>query len=114
MNGFEGSSGTATEDAVAEPLRFERRQQDRWPIDGVATAFELGGPGFGHMYSLRAIDYSHSSMGAASDTAIPPGTVLSLGFQTPGYAARRGHVIRCTPAGDGYRVAIAFEQRLAA
>ncbi len=113
MNGSEGSSGTMTE-VAPEPLRFERREQDRWPLDGVATAFELGGAGFGHMYSLKMLDYSHGAMGANADEPLPPGAVVSVGFQTPGYAARRGHVVRCTPVGEGYRIAIAFEQRLAA
>ena len=97
-----------------QPLRFERRQFDRWGLDGVATAFELGGNTFGRMHTLKMIDYSDMGMGAATDTVIPPGTTVSVGFQTPGYIAKRGTVIRCLPCGDGYRVAVGFEQRLAA
>ena len=96
------------------PLRFERRQADRWPIDGVATAFELAGDGFGRTHTLRMLDYSNDGIGAVSDTVIAPGTTVSLGFQSPGYPARRGTIARCLPCGEGYRVAVIFEQRMAA
>ena len=96
------------------PLKFERRQSDRWPIDGVATAFQLAGDGFGQMHTLKMVDYSDGGIGAMSQTVLTPGTMVSLGFQSPGYMARRGVVHRCEPCGDGYRVAVIFEQRMAA
>ncbi len=107
-------SDRAGEPQTDQPLRFERRQLDRWGLDGIATAFELGGEAFGRMHTLKMIDYSDLGMGAASETVIPPGTEVSVGFQSPGYIAKRGTVIRCLPNGDGYRVAVGFEQRLAA
>ena len=97
-----------------EPLRFERRRSDRWTMDGVATAFIVAGPEFGRMHTLRALDYSPNGIGAMSDTVLQPGTCVSIGFQSPGYSARRGVVMRCLPCGEGYRVAVAFEHRLAA
>ena len=99
---------------VEGPLRFERRQADRWSIDGVATAFELAGEHFGRTHTLRMLDYSDVGIGAVSDTVISPGTAVSIGFQSPGYIARRGTISRCIPCGEGYRTAILFEQRLAA
>ncbi|MEY3024944.1 MAG: hypothetical protein RJA16_1770, partial [Planctomycetota bacterium] len=36
------------------------------------------------------------------------------GFEAPGYVAKRGEVIACRELGDSYRVAIRFEERLAA
>jgi hypothetical protein len=96
------------------PLRFERRREDRWTLDGVATAFEVAGVDFGRTHTLRMHDYSHAGMGAFSDSPVMPGTTVSIGFQAPGYPARRGTVHRCEPCGNGYRVAICFEQRLAA
>lgn len=95
-------------------LRFERRRTDRWPLDGVATAFELAGDGFGRTHALRLLDCSDEAIGALSDTVVRPGTTVSVGFHAPGYSARRGVVSRCRPCGDGYRVAILFERRLAA
>lgn len=106
-------TGTVGEES-AGPLRFERRQADRWPIDGAATVFELAGNGFGRTHALRMCDYSMAGMGAFSETVIPLGTSISVGFQAPGYPARRGFISRCLPCGDGYRIAIAFENRLAA
>ena len=96
------------------PLRFERRLSDRWSIDGVATAFELAGEGFGRTHTLRMLDYSTEGIGAICETVISPGTSVSIGFQSPGYPARRGMIIRCLPCGEGYRMAVIFEQRMAA
>ena len=96
------------------PLRFERRSQDRWPVEGVATAFRLAGDRFGEMQSLKMIDYSWDGLGAISSAPLEPGTMVSLGFQSPGYMAKRGVVVRCLPCGDGYRLAIRFEALLAA
>ena len=102
------------EDVQAGPLRLERRHVDRWPVQGTATAFCISGDIFGRMHDLRLLDYSDHGLGAVSDSAIDPGTIVSIGFQAPGYAARRGTVLRCTPCGEGYRVAIQFEWRRAA
>ena len=96
------------------PLTFDRRQSDRWSIEGAATAIRLAGAEFGIIHELRSLDYSHGGMGATSDTVIEPGTVVSVGFQRPGLIAQRGVVLRCLPCGDGYRLAIRFEGRLAA
>lgn len=96
------------------PYRFERRLADRWPLDGVATLFELAAESFGQTHTLRTCDFSHGGMGALSDTMISPGTSVSIGFQAPGYPARHGVVARCLPCGEGYRVAIYFEMRRAA
>jgi len=104
----------AGERDACEPLRFERRQCDRWGLEGVATVFELAGDGFGRMHTLKMLDYSEGGLGAVSDTVIPLGSTVSIGFQAPGYIAKRGVVMRCAPCGHGYHVAIGFEQRLAA
>lgn len=96
------------------PLRFERRGVDRWPTHGVANAFRLSGEKFGCIHELSILDWSHDGLGAICDSVIEPGTCVSLGFQAPGNPAKRGIVLRCTPCGKGYRVAIQFEARLAA
>lgn len=105
---------SGTDAASDGPLRFERRGIDRWQLKGIATAFRLSGDRFGAMHDLRTIDFSHDGLGAISDAVIEPGTLVSIGFQEPGYAAKRGIVLRCMPCGDGYRVAIQFEARMAA
>ncbi|HRQ76113.1 MAG TPA: PilZ domain-containing protein [Phycisphaerales bacterium] len=110
----ESSVADSTSFAPPAPLRFERRSSDRWSSPGAATAFRLGGRDFGRMHELKLIDFSHHGLGAISPTVIEPGTAVSIGFQAPGCIARRGTVLRCTPCGDGYRVAVEFEMRMAA
>lgn len=83
-------------------------------MNTAATAFELAGQNFGRMHRLKVVDASHDGIGAISDTVLMPGSVVSLGFASPGQTARRGLVLRCTPCGEGYRVAIEFEARQAA
>lgn len=98
----------------AGPLRFERRASDRWSVQCAATAFRLSGDGFGRFHEMRVTDMGHDGMGAISETAVEPGSIVALGFQNPSYLARRGTVVRCVPCGQGYRVALRFERRLAA
>jgi hypothetical protein len=95
-------------------LKFERRQMDRWQVGGVATAFELAGDSFGRMHTLRMVDYSDEGFGATSPSMLTPGTSVSIGFQEPGYMAKRGTIIRCEPVGEGYRIGVVFERRMAA
>jgi hypothetical protein len=95
-------------------LRFEQRHDDRWPMQGAATLFRLGGERFGEMVNLHMEDFSPRGMGATSDTPIEPGAVVSVGFSAPGYPAKRGVVVSCVPCGRGYRVGVLFEARLAA
>lgn len=92
----------------------ERREHDRWNVQGVATAFCLAGEHFGEMYELHMLDYSDHGLGATCDTAVPPGSVVSIGFQAPGYLAKRGEVIHCQPCGQGYRIAVRFDSLAAA
>ena len=98
----------------AGPLRFERRAIDRWQLSGAATAFRLSGQGFGASHELCLVDCSDDGLGAISDSVIEPGTMVSIGFQSPGVVAKRGTVLRCVPCGHGYRVAIQYQARMAA
>lgn len=95
-------------------LRFERRRVDRWPLAGLATAFCVSGDDFGAMHELRMLDYSVDGLGAVCHQPVCPGTEISIGFSDPGYLAKRGRVIRCLPCGEGYRLAVQFQLRMAA
>lgn len=102
-------------DASHEHVRgAERRGHDRWNVQGIATAFCIAGEHFGEMYELHMLDYSEQGLGATCDSAIPPGSVISIGFQAPGYLAKRGEVIQCLPCGHGYRLGIRFDSLAAA
>lgn len=92
----------------------ERREFDRWNVEGVATVFCIAGERFGEMYELHMLDCSNEGMGATCDHAIPPGTLVSIGFQKPGILARRGEVVNARPCGQGYRIAIRFDSLAAA
>ena len=110
-----GAMPHAPEDAAGpSPLRFERRRADRWPMTGVAAAYGAAGDLFGRRYVLRMLDSSDDGVGARTDRPITPGTIVSVAFAAPGQPMRTGVVVRCLPCGDGYRVAIRFETRLAA
>jgi hypothetical protein len=98
----------------AGPLRFERRANDRWQANGSATAFRLSGTHFGTTHELSLMDCSDDGLGAISDTVIEPGTIVSVAFQAPGIMAKRGTVLRCLPCGNGYRIAIQYQARMAA
>jgi hypothetical protein len=108
--------GESQQTAVEEQpsLRFERRQADRWSQHGAASAFRLAGERFGQIHDLKMLDYSFEGMGAHCAEPIEPGTLVSIGFQAPGCIAKRGVVTRCLPSGDGYRIGIRFEMRMAA
>ena len=93
------------------PGRFMRRHFDRRTVDGVATIFELTGDRFGWMHTTTTVDYSDGGMSAISGDVIPPGTAVSVGFQSPDCTSRHGQVIRCMPCESGYRVAVAFQSR---
>ena len=96
------------------PLKFERRRQDRWPTRGIATAYRVGGDRFGERHVLKLLDESCEGLGATTARPLEPGAVVSVGFATLGHPAHTGVVLRCLPCGDGYRVAIRFETRMAA
>lgn len=108
------STAWQTNEGGTDVLRFERRDIDRWPVHGIATAFRLGGDRFGEMHELSMLDYSHEGLGCGCAEPIEPGTVISLGFQAPGYTAKRGTVVQCVPTGNGYRLGIRFESMMAA
>jgi len=108
------SSSPSTIDlSVADraPLRLEG---DHWAIPGCATLFCLGADAFGRMAHLVDLTYGHEGLLASTTEDLEPGTRISLGFEATGYAARRGEVIASRREGAGFRVAIRFEQRLAA
>jgi hypothetical protein len=98
----------------AGPYRFERRRNDRWPAQGAATGFCLTGDAFGHIHDFSLVDFSHDGMAVISHNWIAPGTEMSIGFSAPGHLARRGTVLRCEPCGNGYRIAVQFQLRMAA
>jgi hypothetical protein len=85
-----------------------------WPLRGCATLFCLGADRFGQIANLTELRFGGGGVVADAVEAIPAGAAVSLGFEAPGYHARRGEVVACRPSPEGYRIAIRFEARLAA
>ena len=108
------TDGSDSDDVDRGPYSFDRRRSPRWDAYGSATAFILDGESFGRMHTLQLTDAAQDGIGADSNDAISPGTMVSLGFEDPGQIAQQGVVVRCLPTGDGYRVGILFQRRLAA
>jgi len=95
-------------------LPFERREIDRWPLHGTLVCHEAAGQDFGHRHVLRLIDGSEEAVGAVSDEPLVPGTLLIISGLGVGGPPRTAQVLRCSPVGAGYRVAVRFARRLAA
>ena len=76
------------------------------PITGTATAFHLDGDRFGTMHHLLELSISEEVLEAKAAEAVPTGSNISLGFETPGLTARRGEVVNCDPCDEGWRVGI--------
>ncbi|MHC5026267.1 MAG: PilZ domain-containing protein [Planctomycetota bacterium] len=96
------------------PLRFERRCAPREPADGHVLAQQADGEHFGRTHFLELRDVSPGGLGATSEVAIEPGTLVTVSFADAGRPVRRGVVRRCVPCGRGYEVAVEFQLRRAA
>ncbi len=96
-----------------QPQQFERRLHDRWPADGVVTVHHCAGERFGERSTLRILDESIEGLRARSDRPLDPGTLVTITHPFT-HGPRNGVVLRCIPCGDGYRIAIRFEFKLAA
>ncbi len=105
---------TTPETEPDRPLRFERRRHERFTLPGEVTAIRIDGERFGERHGLKMLDYSPAGLGAISPSVLEPGVMVSVEFQAAEYPPRRGVVVRCLPCGNGYRLAIRFELRLAA
>ncbi len=93
---------------------MEQRIRNRWPHQGAATALRLDADAFGRMHELHLLDFGEGGLGAATPEPIEPGALVTLGFEAEHCTARRGRVVACTPTGERFRVAIRFDDALAA
>lgn len=93
---------------------MEQRTQNRWPVNGTATAFCLSGDQFGQMHDLQMLDCGQGGLGAMSSDPLETGALITIGFEHSGYTAQQGKVVTCHPWHRGFRVAIRFEGAAAA
>lgn len=103
------------EDVIARIGGVEQEIADRaWELPGCATSFRLDAGEFGAMSHLTDLRLTEDGLLASTVDWIDPGAQISLGFEASGQVARRGEVIACRQDGSVNRIAIRFEQRLAA
>ncbi len=96
------------------PLRFERRSCERHPAIGTLEAMQCDGMKAPVVVRLHLLDESAGGLAALSDAPMAPGAHLRVRTCPATGVWCDGRVVRCTPAGCGYRVALAFERRRAA
>lgn len=97
-----------------DTLRFERRRNARTACSGTAIVTDLSGEHWGERHDVDLVDLGAGGLGAISDRPMPPGTAVSVVMRDKLHGFRRGVVVRCLPCGHGYRLGLAFEQRMAA
>ncbi len=95
-------------------LKLERRASEREPAARtMAATYTNGRDRFG-LTHLELLDRSETGLGALTRSALEPGmhvTICPEGSSIPWAGAV---CVRCEPAGDLYRVGLAFTRRRAA
>lgn len=101
-------------DEAPAPLKFERRASARYGAIGTLEAMSCDGEKPPSMIRLSLIDESAGGIAAMTQSPMAPGSRLRVRTCPVTGMWCDGVVIRCSPAGQGYRVALAFERRRAA
>lgn len=96
------------------PLRFERRASERHPAIGTLEAMQCDGMKAPVMIRLHLLDESAGGLAALAEAPMAPGARLRVRTCPATGVWCDGRVVRCSPAGQGYRVALAYERRRAA
>jgi len=96
------------------PLRFDRRASERHPAIGTLEAMQCDGMKAPVVMQLHLLDESAGGLAALADAPLAPGARLRVRTCPVKGVWCDGRVVRCAPAGQGYRVALSFERRRAA
>ncbi len=84
------------------------------PVSGAATVFHLEGEEFGHMHEVMKISICSSGIEGFSKNPVIPGSVVSMGFESPNHHARRGAIVGCVRCEEGWKIGIEFDSQFAA
>ena len=95
-------------------LKFERRRVARTPAAGEAMAAFYDADGAIALTSEELIDASAKGIGLRSSVEIEPGARFMIYAGGSALAHRGGVVARCTPDGDGWRLGVLCDARMAA
>ncbi|MCH2161858.1 MAG: hypothetical protein MK085_08300 [Phycisphaerales bacterium] len=88
--------------------------RDATSIPGSVTVFHLEGEQFGVMQEVVELSVSDEGMNGTSVEPVSPGAVVSMGFEQPGYPARKGEVVGCIRCDEGWQIGIQFHANAAA
>ena len=83
-------------------------------IPGSVTVFHLEGEEFGLMHEVVELQVSDEGINGRSTNPVSPGSVVSMGFEAPGFPARRGEVVGCVRCPQGWQIGIEFHASTAA
>ena len=84
------------------------------PVLGSATIFHLEGDEFGQMYEVMEISICSSGIEGFSKYPVIPGSMVSMGFESPQHHARCGEVIGCVRCDEGWKIGIEFDNQFVA
>lgn len=97
-----------------DTLKLERRASEREPATGAISATYTNGTDRYGLTHLQVVDRSDGGIGALTRSALEPGmriTICPEGSRTPWLGAV---CVRCEPAGELFRVGLAYTPRRAA
>ena len=83
-------------------------------IPGSVTVFHLEGEAFGLMHEVVELRVSDEGINGRSSEPVSPGSVVSMGFEAPGFPARKGEVVGCVRCREGWQIGIEFHASTAA
>ena len=97
-----------------DTLKLERRGNEREAAQGTLTAtYTNGADRYGLTY-LDVVDRSEGGIGALTRSPIEPGMHVTICPKGSGVPWLGTLCVRCEPAGDIYRVGLAYTRRRAA
>jgi len=114
MPGIRAAGDQTAARTPRDPMRLERRREDREPSAGRIAASYTSGHRCG-ITQLQIVDRSPSGMGALSHSHIEEGMTVTICPEGSTIPWLRGRAVRSVQDANGmWRVGLVFERRMAA
>ncbi|MCB9846011.1 MAG: PilZ domain-containing protein [Phycisphaeraceae bacterium] len=97
-----------------DALRFERRRSEREPQYQKGTLEIASVFGWPKLIPVEVVDVSHEGLGVFCQEALPAGVAFTFYLDGSTHPSMRGHIARCTDAGNGYHIGLCCSDLLAA
>ena len=94
-----------------DTLKLERRCAEREPGTGTMSATYTNGRDRYGLTHLEIVDRSERGLGALTRSALEPGMTVTLCPDGSGVPWMAALCVRCEPAGDLFRVGLAYSSR---